>query len=496
MPEPKQLSLDCLNQTTIDEFANPSGYKGLYAFHKYWGKKPTECIAFLIERLSKPGDIVVDPFLGFGLIGREAVIRERRFIGCDINPISTELGTFLLQPPVYDEFAQAYRRLERAVRSEIDESYRLKDGRVGTHFLWEEDKLKSVWMYAQQGRLREQAAPTHYDFKKSNRWIGYYPENLRLLTLFDNSRINTRKGMDWPDIFSGRALRNMDLLIHHIRKESHAVRRGLELVLTAASGQMSKMVFAIQKRGKTSGRVSTRTEVGSWVIGYWRPKVHFEVNVWNCYSNKATRLLKALRDLPSAELAVGVCTPEEVVSSGGTASIVTSDAINVLRQLPDSSIHLVVSDPPHSDRIPYLELSEMWNALLGRSSDYRAEIVVSNAKERRKEKGVYSSKMYEFFSTLQAKLAPGAYAAILFNARDRSSWSGFSGNRLTSDLLYVGCVPMAYSAGSVVQDTRTGGLKYDYVLIYRKTGISGGMGQCISDDLRSLPGWSMSFPHM
>ena len=46
------------------------------------------------------------------------------------------------------------------------------------------------------------------------------------------------------------------------------------------------MVFAVTGRGKTKGKSADKVEVGSWVIGYWRPPLHFEVNVWNCFENR------------------------------------------------------------------------------------------------------------------------------------------------------------------------------------------------------------------
>ena len=42
---------------------------------------------------------------------------------------------------------------------------------------------------------------------------------------------------------------------------------------------MTRMVFAVTGRGKTKGEAAEKVEVGSWVIGYWRPRLHFEVNV-------------------------------------------------------------------------------------------------------------------------------------------------------------------------------------------------------------------------
>ena len=47
------------------EIASPSSYRGFYRFHKYWGKKPHEPLAYVIEQLTSSGDVVLDPFCGF-----------------------------------------------------------------------------------------------------------------------------------------------------------------------------------------------------------------------------------------------------------------------------------------------------------------------------------------------------------------------------------------------------------------------------------------------
>ncbi|WP_218651821.1 DNA methyltransferase [Nostoc sp. C052] len=76
---------------TIKDISNPDTYKGMYSFHKYWGKKPTESIAFFIQNYTNESDIVIDPFLGSGFISRECLYQKRRFIGIDINPFAIDL---------------------------------------------------------------------------------------------------------------------------------------------------------------------------------------------------------------------------------------------------------------------------------------------------------------------------------------------------------------------------------------------------------------------
>jgi hypothetical protein len=55
--------------------------------------------AFFIERLSKPGDLVLDPFMGRGTTLLEASLRSRVPCGNDVNPLSSMLVRPRLSPP-------------------------------------------------------------------------------------------------------------------------------------------------------------------------------------------------------------------------------------------------------------------------------------------------------------------------------------------------------------------------------------------------------------
>ena len=492
---PKQQDLFDFSQfkTTPSEVKKPGGYKGLAAFHKYWGKKPVECLSYLIESLTKPGEIVVDPFLGTGLIARECLRNRRRFIGVDINPFSKEMATLLIDLPSYLEFARAVQELSDQIKPSIDESYRLENKQIATHYLWEEDRLVSVWATKGNKRApRVELEPTVYDHKLCEKYFNYTAHHIRPLNLFDNTRINTNKSLSLNDLFTGRALKNIDLILDYIHCQPERLRRALLLTLTSASGQMSNMVFAITNRGKNSGAKNDRIEVGSWVIGYWRPKLHFEINVWNCFSNKANRLLKVLLETDSLKHGIIQGPPGRVVSSEANISLSNDDCRKIIKELPDESVSLILTDPPHSDRIPYLELSELWNAILKKEPCYKDEIVVSNAKDRGKDSEGYYKEMHNLLKDFARVLKPCGFIAIMFNARDKESWSFFS-NFISNPgpVKYEGYFPMEYSATSVVQDNREGGLKNDYVLIFSKPSDKTNPTDIY---LNSLDGWSTGFP--
>ena len=54
---------------------------------------------FFVERLTRPGDIVYDPFMGRGTTLLEAALLGRVPVGCDINPLSRMLVEPRLRPP-------------------------------------------------------------------------------------------------------------------------------------------------------------------------------------------------------------------------------------------------------------------------------------------------------------------------------------------------------------------------------------------------------------
>lgn len=54
---------------------------------------------FFISRLSRPGDLVYDPFLGRGTTALQAALSGRRAAGCDVNPLSEMLLRPRLNPP-------------------------------------------------------------------------------------------------------------------------------------------------------------------------------------------------------------------------------------------------------------------------------------------------------------------------------------------------------------------------------------------------------------
>jgi len=485
----KQLSL--FNEPIEKIPVTPKGYKGLAGFHKYWGKKPPEAWSFLIENLTKEKDLILDPFLGSGLIAKKCADLNRRFVGFDINPFSIELTKLCLDLPDYAKLKKALDILKEKIKPDIDLLYMTSTGEIITHILWKGNKIDRLW--EKTGRKRIELALPADEVSKLENFVSKAMPIKKKLNLFDNSRINTRKDISLKDLFTSRALVATDKLILSFSRHNGNAHRALMLILTASLGQMSNMVFAVTRRGKTKGTETEKIEVGSWVIGYWRPEQHFEINAWNCFENKANKLLKAVRDTDGGNIVKISNSFGDFTDSRNTSYLKVGDSEVLLQDIPDNTVKLILTDPPHGDRIPYLELSELWNTFLGFEADFDNELVVSDAKGRNKDTDQYNRKLSAIFADCVRVLEPQGFLAVMFNARSSEHWKSLHTLEAMSEMEYVGCYPMNYSAGSVIQDNRKGGLISDYVLLYGKQ-IAYVLRKKINQQFGVIDNWSAEYP--
>ena len=66
---------------------------------------------FFIERLTRCGDVVYDPFMGRGTTLIEAALLDREVVGCDVNPLAPVLCLPRIQPPKLEEVEARLREI-------------------------------------------------------------------------------------------------------------------------------------------------------------------------------------------------------------------------------------------------------------------------------------------------------------------------------------------------------------------------------------------------
>jgi DNA methylase len=85
-----------------------SGQRQVHSIHEvsYRACFKPQLPAFFIDRLTRPGESVYDPFMGRGTTPLQAALMGRRPVGNDVNPLSVLLTRPRLNPPTLDEVAQ------------------------------------------------------------------------------------------------------------------------------------------------------------------------------------------------------------------------------------------------------------------------------------------------------------------------------------------------------------------------------------------------------
>jgi hypothetical protein len=111
---------------TVDTFVNEfwtSRQRAAHSLHEisYRACFKPQLPRFFIERLTRPGDTVYDPFMGRGTTVLEAALMGRRPAGCDINPLSRMLVEPRLLPPSHSEIHARLSSIDWQPATEIPE---------------------------------------------------------------------------------------------------------------------------------------------------------------------------------------------------------------------------------------------------------------------------------------------------------------------------------------------------------------------------------------
>ena len=109
-------------ETFINEFWT-SRQRAAHSLHEvsYRACFKPQLPRFFIERLTRPGDTVYDPFMGRGTTLLEAGLLSRVPVGCDINPLSKALVEPRLQPPSLDAVRERLSTVDWGACEEMPE---------------------------------------------------------------------------------------------------------------------------------------------------------------------------------------------------------------------------------------------------------------------------------------------------------------------------------------------------------------------------------------
>ena len=81
-----------------------------------------QLVDFFVQRLTGPGDLVYDPFMGRGTTVVEAALLDRAVAGCDVNPLSKVLAKPRLAPPTLKQVSERLHSLDLSSSDDYSEN--------------------------------------------------------------------------------------------------------------------------------------------------------------------------------------------------------------------------------------------------------------------------------------------------------------------------------------------------------------------------------------
>ena len=378
-----------------------------YMMHKYWGRKPHNVVADYISNYTNRGDVVLDPFMGSGIVPIEAVKSGRHGIGVDINPMSK----FIAENTVSNVDLDEYKKVASIILDEVGEHCNAlyetvcpKCGEIAHIEI-------AIWDKGMLARLRVKCLVDGIVIKDVEETDLEKIHEIKVL----KSKLDKSGEISYPtdkvlqyvkrsgkeridELFTDRALIILSKLRDRISLiEDIQLRKLMLFTFTSMLANVSNML---------PGDIGKATYKSGWVISkFWTPKIHTERNIFHCFKLRVNAITKGKKEI------------DDVNSELINLNIHDSNHLDFLE---DNSVDYIFTDPPYGESIAYLALSQFWNSWLLSDVDYSNEIIIDSYRNKGYED--YSKRMLGTFNEMYRVLKDKHYVSFTFHNRNLKVW--------------------------------------------------------------------------
>jgi NAD(P)H-flavin reductase/DNA modification methylase len=394
-------------------------YTDIYHMHRYWSKKPSEVIKEYISRYTSEGDIVLDPFCGYGVTIYEALKLRRKAIGIDLNPMAHFINRVILEPVNLSRLRWAYRDIEEMVKYDIMRDFLTRCPKCGgtgviDFVIREKDEPLDIAYRCECTRGRLFKKPDEYDKyvdeTTAKRKIPYwYPKNVLLPT-------SQKEKFEYVhQLFTNRNLAALSMILNAIRRtDDQRVQNALKLAFTGCLDKCSRLK-PLSRGSRRSGNARPTLSL-SWVATrFYTPPLWQEVNPWIEFKNSFDRVYRGKKESNDLLRNVVVGSEFEDLRSGRANAIILQGSAEeaLAAVLPEQSVDYILTDPPFGSSIQYLILSAFWGTWLGFTFDYGRELVVDT--RRKKTRDDYYNGLRSVFYELSRVAKPQTFLNVFYN---------------------------------------------------------------------------------
>ena len=351
-----------------------------FGVHGYFTKQAWNVVAEYIKNFTKPGDLVLDPFGGSGITPIEALMNNRKAISVDINPMAVFLVNSLIAPVSQKELTSAFER-------------------VKTEYSNKEPKTKEEI----ENALRKYP----------------YPKGIQLPKGSDVKTVE--------QLFSDLQKAQLGLLKFIIKKEKNDnIRNSLLLMFSGL----------LTKKNLTYHASSVRSDGGgdAAAFRYYRYRIAPRTVDLDIIKFMELRFNKVRAAKKEMEYHINKDTINDIQMMKGSATN--------LHWIPKETIDYIYTDPPYGKKIPYLDLSVMWNAWLDlevTTQDYENEAIEGG--ERQKSKREYNSLIAQSIKEMYRVLKYDRWMSFVFAHKDPEFWHLIIETAESCGFEYIGAVP-------------------------------------------------------
>ncbi len=377
-----QKGFDYFNRPLLEEIqVKKQATKRHYGVHGYFTKQSWNVVSEYIRNFSKPGDLVLDPFGGSGITAIEAMMNNRNAISIDLNPLAVFIVNALIDPVNFTEFSEAFDRIKTKY-----------------------EKLKP--------KNNQDIDEILQKYK--------YPKGIKL-----------PKGSDVDTIeklFSRKQLTELVLLKNLILKEKNKNIKNSFLLMF--SGLVTKHNLTYH----TSSYVKKEGGGNAAPFQYYRYRIApnpISIDLMKFFEIRFKKVLAAKKEI---QYYINEDTIQNIQVYKGDATKLTN--------IPKESIDYVYTDPPYGKKIPYLDLSIMWNAWLDlevTEEDYQKEAIEGGSHNKSKEE--YNKMISESIKEMYRVLKFDRWLSFVFAHKDPEFWHLIINTAEACGFEYVGAVP-------------------------------------------------------